>query len=154
MLCKKVVFRNSPKFTGKHLCQGLFLIKLQAACRFIIYTKEPLAPVFHVNLVKFLRTPILKNRSNRRDWRKTSKANLAYLYSIKVSGSSVKGFSEKHYLKAVKLCYNEKIRKREKSGKERLLNQRENLFFSYSLSFCLLLLIFWLLCITNVTNFQ
>ena len=106
MLCKKVVFRNSPKFTGKHLCQGLFLIKLQAACRFI--TKEPLAPVFHVNLVKFLRTPILKNRSNRRDWRKTSKANLAYLYSIKVSGSSVKGFSEKHYLKAVKLCYNEK----------------------------------------------
>ena len=27
---KKVVHRNSAKFTGKHLCQSLFLIKLQA----------------------------------------------------------------------------------------------------------------------------
>ena len=33
---KKGVLRNFTKFTGKHLCQGLFLIKLKAeACNFI-----------------------------------------------------------------------------------------------------------------------
>ena len=121
MFCKKVVLRNSAKFTGKHLCQSLFLIKLQAVCRFI--TKEPPAPVFHVNLVKFLRTPILKSRSNRRDWRKTSEANLVHLLSIKVSGSSVKGFSEKHYLKAVKLYHNEKNRRL--SQKKREIRKRK-----------------------------
>ena len=31
MLCKKGVLRNFTKFTGKHLCQSLFLIKLQAS---------------------------------------------------------------------------------------------------------------------------
>ena len=30
VFCKKVVLRNFAKFTGKHLCQSLFLIKLQA----------------------------------------------------------------------------------------------------------------------------
>ena len=30
VFCKKGVLRNFAKFTGKHLCQSLFLIKLQA----------------------------------------------------------------------------------------------------------------------------
>ena len=30
MFCKKGVLKNFAKFTGKHLCQSLFLIKLQA----------------------------------------------------------------------------------------------------------------------------
>ena len=30
VFCKKGVLRNFTKFTGKHLCQSLFLIKLQA----------------------------------------------------------------------------------------------------------------------------
>ena len=42
----KGVLRNYAKFTGKHLCQSLFLIKLQ--------TWE-----FSVNFAKFLRTPFL-----------------------------------------------------------------------------------------------
>ena len=41
-------------------------------------------------------------------WRKRSEANLAYLLSIKVSGSSLKAFSEQHYLKAVKLGHSDK----------------------------------------------
>ena len=42
---RKGVLRNSTKFTGKHLCQSLFLIKLQvSACNFI--KKETLAQVF------------------------------------------------------------------------------------------------------------
>ena len=28
MLCKKVVLRNFEKFTGKHLCQSLFINKV------------------------------------------------------------------------------------------------------------------------------
>ena len=31
VFCKKGVLRNSTKFTGKHLCQSLFLIKLQVS---------------------------------------------------------------------------------------------------------------------------
>ena len=43
-LCEKGVLRNFTKFTGKHLCQGLFFNKLQAkACRFI---KKTLAQKF------------------------------------------------------------------------------------------------------------
>ena len=42
---KKGALRNFAKFTGKHLCQRLFLIKLQAkTCSFI--KKESLAQVF------------------------------------------------------------------------------------------------------------
>ena len=40
------ILRNFAKFTGKHLSQGLFLIKLQAWHR-----------CFPVNFAKFLRTP-------------------------------------------------------------------------------------------------
>ena len=31
VFCEKGVLRNFAKFTGKHLCQSLFLIKLQAS---------------------------------------------------------------------------------------------------------------------------
>ena len=45
VLYKKGVLRTFAKFTGKHLCQCLFLMKLQAkACNFI--KKETLAQVF------------------------------------------------------------------------------------------------------------
>ena len=40
VFCKKGVFRNFAKFTGKHLCQGLFFDKV-------------------ASLAKFLRTPFL-----------------------------------------------------------------------------------------------
>ena len=59
--------------------------------------------------MKFVRT--LKNRSNGRDWRKMSQANLACLLSIKVLGSSLKAFLEQHYLNAFKLCPNDKNRR-------------------------------------------
>ena len=46
--CKKGVLRNFSKFTGKHLCQSLFFIKL--ACNFI--KKETLAQVFSCEFCK------------------------------------------------------------------------------------------------------
>ena len=39
---KKGVFRNFTKFTGKHLCQSLFLVKLQESCqtsKIVCFTK-------------------------------------------------------------------------------------------------------------------
>ena len=45
VLCRKGVLRNFEKFTGKLLCQSLFLIKLHAeVCNY--FKKETLAQVF------------------------------------------------------------------------------------------------------------
>ena len=72
MLCKKSVLRNLAKFTGKHLCQGLFFNKV-AGLR-----------CFPVNFVKLLRTPfltehlwwlLLKTKGNK------IKGNLCFLCS-------------------------------------------------------------------------
>ena len=64
MFCKKGILRNFAKFTGKHLCRSLFLIKLEAStCNLI--KKETLAQVFFVNFAKFLRTLFLQNTSGR-----------------------------------------------------------------------------------------
>ena len=64
---RKDVLRNFPKFTGKHLCQSLFLIKFQASgLRPATLLKTRLwHRCFPVNLAKFLRTPVLQNNSGR-----------------------------------------------------------------------------------------
>ena len=51
---KKDVLRNFAKFTGKHLCQRLFLNKVTGLHR-----------CFPVNFEKFLRTPFLQKTSER-----------------------------------------------------------------------------------------
>ena len=48
---KKGVVRNFVKFTGKHLCRGLFLIKLQA-WGLQLYKKETPAQVFSCKFCK------------------------------------------------------------------------------------------------------
>ena len=48
VFCKKGVLRNFAKFTGKHLCQSLFLIE---ACNFI--KKETLAQAFVCEFCEF-----------------------------------------------------------------------------------------------------
>ena len=51
VFCKKGALRDFAKFTGKHLCQSLFFNK---------FLKKRLWHMFfHVNFVKFLRTPFL-----------------------------------------------------------------------------------------------
>ena len=53
VFCKKGVFRNFTKFTGKHLCQR------SKACNFI---KNRLRfSCFPLNFAKFLKTPFLQN---------------------------------------------------------------------------------------------
>ena len=56
------VLKNFVIFTGKHLCWSLFLIKLQA-CKFIEKRLQHWCFPLHVR--KFLRTPILRNISER-----------------------------------------------------------------------------------------
>ena len=58
---KKGVLKNIAKFTGKHLCQSLFLIRLQAFMK-----KEALAQVFSCGFCKISkRTPFSQNISVR-----------------------------------------------------------------------------------------
>ena len=59
---KKGVLSNFVKFTGKHLCQGLFLNKVTG---FSFGKGRLWHRCFHVNFVKFLRTPFLQNTSER-----------------------------------------------------------------------------------------
>ena len=56
---KKGVLRNFVTFTGKHLCQRPFLIKLQAWPA-ILLKKGLRHRCFLVNVTKFLRTPFLQ----------------------------------------------------------------------------------------------
>ena len=58
---EKGVLKILAKFTEKHLCQSLFLIKLQRACNF--FKKGTLARVFPVNIAKFLIALLLQNTS-------------------------------------------------------------------------------------------
>ena len=60
---KKGVLRNFVKFTGKHLCQSLFLIKLQAlACNF---KRQTLAQAFPCKCCKTSKNTFLQNTSVR-----------------------------------------------------------------------------------------
>ena len=52
---KKSVLKTLAKFTGKHLCQSLFLNKVSGLWH----------RCFPVNFAKFLRTPFLQNTSRR-----------------------------------------------------------------------------------------
>ena len=51
VFCEKGVLRNFAKFTGKHLCQSLFLKKLQALRA--LFKKETLAQVFSCEFFEF-----------------------------------------------------------------------------------------------------
>ena len=58
VFCTKSVLKNVAKFTGKHLCQSLFLIKLQAWPTTLL-KKRLWNRCFPVNFATFLRTSLL-----------------------------------------------------------------------------------------------
>ena len=62
MFYKKAVHRNFAKFTGKHLSQSLFFNKVAS---FSLWKERLWHRCFHVNFVRFLRTPFLQNTSGR-----------------------------------------------------------------------------------------
>ena len=62
---KKDVLRNFAKFTGKHLCRSLFLIKLQAR-PVTLFKKRLWYRHFPVNFGKLLRAPFLQNTGNNK----------------------------------------------------------------------------------------
>ena len=57
-VCKIDVLKDFAKFTGKHLYQILYLMKL-------VYLNRARRRCFPVNFVEFLRTPVLWNSSRR-----------------------------------------------------------------------------------------
>ena len=59
---EKDVLRNFAKFTGKHLCQGLFFNKLAGPRPATLFKKRLWRKWFPVNFAKFLRTPFLTER--------------------------------------------------------------------------------------------
>ena len=60
LFCKKGVLRNFAKFTGKHLCQGLFFNKVAGLRPATLLKKRLWHRCFSVNFAKFLRAPFLK----------------------------------------------------------------------------------------------
>ena len=62
---RKRVLRNFAKFTGKSLCQSLFLNKVAGLRPAILLKKSLWHRCFPVNFAKFLRTPFLQNISGR-----------------------------------------------------------------------------------------
>ena len=62
---KKVVLRCFAKFTGKHLCQGLFFNKVAGLTPATLLRKRLLHRCFPVNFAKFLRTPFLTEHLRR-----------------------------------------------------------------------------------------
>ena len=59
VFCKKDVLKNFDKFTGKHLCQSLFLTKFAGLRPAALLKNRSWHRCFPVNLSKFLRTPFL-----------------------------------------------------------------------------------------------
>ena len=55
VFCKKGIVKDFAKFTGKQLCQSLFLIKLQAATASLL-KKKLWHKCFPMNFAEFLRT--------------------------------------------------------------------------------------------------
>ena len=61
VFCKKGVPRNFTKFTGKHLCQSLFLIKLKLWGLQLYYKRDPDTGVFLQILQNFTEHLFTKN---------------------------------------------------------------------------------------------
>ena len=61
VFCKKGFLRNFAKFTGKHLCQRLFINEA-------LFKKSLWHRCFPINFAKFLRAPFLQNSSGGCFW--------------------------------------------------------------------------------------
>ena len=59
MFCKKGVLRNFAKFTGKHMCQSLFLNKIAGLRPATLLRNRLWHRCFPVNFAKFLRTSFI-----------------------------------------------------------------------------------------------
>ena len=64
VFCKKSVLRNFAKFTGEHLCQGLFFSKVAGLRTAILLKRRPWHRCFPVKFAKFLRTSFLTEHSD------------------------------------------------------------------------------------------
>ena len=61
VLYKKGVVKNSAKFTGQHLCQSLFLVKLRPPQPATLFNKRLWQRCFNVNCAKFSKIPVFQS---------------------------------------------------------------------------------------------
>ena len=64
VFCKKGVSKNFTKFTGKHLCQSLFLNKVADLSTATLLKRRLWYRCFPVNFAKYLRTSFSQNTSS------------------------------------------------------------------------------------------
>ena len=62
---EKGILENFTKFTGKHLCQGLFFNKVVGLRPANLLKKRLWHRCFHMNILKFSRTLFWQNTSGR-----------------------------------------------------------------------------------------
>ena len=65
VFCKLGTLRNFTKFTGKHLCQGLFLNKVAGLRAANLLKKSFWHRCFSLDFAKFLRTPFFTEHLRR-----------------------------------------------------------------------------------------
>ena len=91
MFCKKGGLRNFTKFTGKHLCQSLYLIKLQAwgpeACNFT--KKEALAHVLLCEICEISKSTFSYRTSPVAVLRAPNFVNMSRLCTIQNNSNSL-----------------------------------------------------------------
>ena len=63
VFCKNGTLENKTKFTGKHLCQGIFFTKVSGLKPGTLFKKKLWHRCFPVNFARFLGTPFLLNIS-------------------------------------------------------------------------------------------
>ena len=80
---RKSLFRNLAKFTGKHLSQSFFFVRLQD-CNFV--KKDTLAQVFSWEFYEILKNTFLQNSSGR--------LLVNIFFTIKISQVTMKGPNE------------------------------------------------------------
>ena len=92
---KKFVLRNFTKFTGKHLCQSLVFNKVAGLRPATLLKTRLWHSCFHVNLLKFLRTPFLQNTYGRL-------LLLSSIYYVSINKSTACTSRTKRYLNSDK----------------------------------------------------
>ena len=80
VFCRKDVLRNFAKFTGKHLCQSLFLNKVAGLT---VLKKRFRHRCFPVNFAKFLRIPLFTEHLWLKVFRHPGLLRLVYMIFTK-----------------------------------------------------------------------
>ena len=128
MFCKKGVHRNFAKFTGKHLCQGLYFNKVAGLRSTNLLKKRPWRKCFALNFTKFLRTPFLTEHLR---WLLLKKHFSSFLFLVvfqqKIRWSSHQWFTM--HLITLKWPRWQKCRQNKKTVRQKVVKAKEGTLY-------------------------